>query len=69
MDAYEKEALAQATLDVAMAILLGAGEAMKRHGDDPLGVAILAAGFVMAIDKTTSIDPHIRHIVVEMLGR
>lgn len=64
------EARAEATQEVAAAILKAAGEVMKRHGDDPNGVVIIAAGFAMALQSIgKNIDSRCPAIVAEMLGR
>lgn len=54
----DEQATAQAVIDVSAAILHAAGDAMKRHGDDPQGITVVAAGFSQAINAiTVSIDP------------
>lgn len=61
-------ARAEATQEVCSALLKAAGEAMKRHGADPNGCAIVAAGFAMALRAIGKhIDPLVPLTVREML--
>jgi len=61
-------AAAEATQEIASAVLTAAGDVMTRHGNDPYSVAIIAAGFAMAIRQMgKDIDPIIPRIVLEML--
>jgi hypothetical protein len=71
MSLYDLDkARAEATHEVCSSVLTAAGDAMKRHGDDPTGGAILAAGFAMALQAIgDKIDPKVPIIVREMLGR
>lgn len=63
-------ARAEATQEVASSLLKAAGAAMTRHGPDPNGGAIVAAGFAMALDRIgKEIDPKVPAVVREMLGR
>lgn len=63
------EARAEATQEVCAAVLMAAGDAMQRHGNDPNGGAIVAAGFAMALHAIgRSIDPLVPLTVREMLG-
>jgi len=67
-DQYEHLSAAQAAQDVSSAILKAAGEAMKAHGPDPNGGAIVAAGFAMAIQAIgRDIDERVPIVVLEML--
>lgn len=67
-DADLINARAQATNDVCAAVLSAAGDAMKVHGDDPEGSAIVAAGFAMALQSIGKhIDKRVPVIVHEML--
>lgn len=68
MEKPETLARAQATQDVASAILIAAGDAMKRHGNDQQGPIIVAAGFAMALKEIgVKIDANIPRAVREML--
>src|SRR3990167_1602227 len=59
MDAAD-EARLQAITDVYQMVLAAAGDAMKRHGNDPLATTVLAAGFTMAIRAIgEDIDPKV----------
>jgi hypothetical protein len=50
--------------EVASEILKAAGSVMLRHGDDPEGSIILAAGFAMALNAIgTKIDSMVPYIV------
>jgi hypothetical protein len=63
------DARAEATQEVAAAVLQAAGDAMKRHGSDPNGGAIVAAGFAMALQAIgRNIDPLVPLTVRELLG-
>ena len=63
-------ARAEATQEISSAILKAAGAVMERHGDDPNGHAIVAAGFAMALKAIgKNIDPRIPAVVIEMLQR
>jgi len=63
------QARAEATQEVASAILKAAGEAMQRHGDDPHSVVIVAAGFAMALQRIGErVDHRVPRIVHEMIG-
>ena len=62
------DAGAEAVQEISSAILKAAGSAMQRHGNDPNGGAIVAAGFAMALRAIgKNIDPKIPAIVKEML--
>lgn len=62
------EARGEATQEVCCAILKAAGDAMKRHGDDPRNGAILSAGFAMALQQIGKhIDRRVPLTVYEML--
>jgi hypothetical protein len=62
------DAGAEAVQEMSSVILLAAGATMKRHGDDPNGGAIVAAGFAMALHAIgKNIDPKIPATVKEML--
>lgn len=59
----------EAVQEVTAAMLLAAGEAMLRHGNDPKGHMILTAATVMFIDKINrGITPDFRAAVAAMLG-
>lgn len=61
-------AAAEATQEICSSVLKAAGEAMKRHGNDPNGGAIVAAGFAMALQTIgKNIDRRVPIIVHEML--
>jgi hypothetical protein len=61
-------ARAEATQEVASEILKAAGLVMERHGNDPNGHAIVAAGFAMALKSIGDrIDPRIPAVVRQML--
>lgn len=63
-------ARAEATQEVSAAILKAAGAVMERHGNDPNGVVIVAAGFAIALKAIgEKIDPRVPAIVAEMLKR
>jgi hypothetical protein len=47
---------AQSSDDVAAAVLHAMGDVMKLHGNDPEGIAIVAAGLGLAIRR---IDEHL----------
>ena len=60
----------EAVQEVTAAILMAAGEAMDRHGNDPDGHAIVAAGFAGALRRIgRHIDPNIPIVVRRMLER
>lgn len=60
----------EAAQEVASAIIFAAGEVMRRHGDDPESIAILAAGFCLAIDGIAeSINPTFKVILCRMIVR
>jgi hypothetical protein len=60
---------AQAVQDVASALLRAAGEVMTVHGNDPNSLAIVSAGFAMAvIEIEKNIDPAFRKCLVAQLG-
>jgi hypothetical protein len=62
------DARAEAVQEVSSEILKAAGAAMGRHGDDPNGGAIVAAGFAMALKAIGKhIDCKIPAVVREML--
>lgn len=62
-------ARAEATQELASALLQTAGEVMKRHGSDPHSPAIVAAGFAMALDRIgRHIDQKIPETVRVMLN-
>lgn len=62
-------AQAEATQEVASAVLKAAGETMARHGNDPHSGVIVAAGFTMALRAIgKNIDPKVPLVVVEMLS-
>jgi len=70
--AFDRNAIAdagaEAVQEISSAILKAAGAAMQRHGYDPNGAAIVAAGFAMALRAIgKNIDPKIPAIVKEML--
>lgn len=70
MDAYVERSRAEAVQELAAALLKTAGEVMTRHGDDPMGEVIVAAGFGMALDRIGEhIAPNIPRIVRELLAR
>lgn len=59
---------AECIQEMSSALLKSAGEVMKRHGADPNGPALVAAGFAMALRVIgTNIDPKVPIIVHEML--
>jgi butyrate kinase len=60
-------ARAEATQELASEICKTCGSIMTRHGNDPLGVAVLAGGIAHAITSMDKIDPRIRIIVRELL--
>jgi hypothetical protein len=61
---------AQAVQDVASALLRAAGEVMTVHGNDPNSLAIVSAGFAMAITEIEkNIDPSFRKVVVAQLDK
>jgi hypothetical protein len=63
------EARGEATQEVAAAIIKAAGTMMARHGNDPTGAVIVAAGFAMALNAIgKEIDPNIPRIVRKMLA-
>lgn len=63
-------ARAEATQELASALLKTAGEVMLRHGDDPHSGAIVAAGFGMALDRIGKhLDPKVPETVRIMLER
>jgi len=63
------QARAEATQEVASAILKAAGDAMLRHGDDPHSNVIVAAGFAMALRRIGEhVDAKVPVIVHQMLG-
>jgi len=62
------DAAAEAILELTGAVLMAAGEVMKRHGPDPNGGIILAAGFARAINGMDRIDPTVRPIIARMIG-
>ena len=66
---HHAAAMADATQEIASAVLNAAGAAMERHGNDPNGSAIVAAGFAMALRSIGNIDPHIPRIVHAMLSK
>lgn len=56
--------------EISSAILLASGKVLTNHGNDPVSPAILAAGFVMAINTIgRKIDPNIKSIIVKMLNK
>ena len=58
----------EAMQEMASAILTAAGVTMQRHGNDPNGRAIIAAGFAMALQMIgKSIDHKIPATVKKML--
>lgn len=60
---------AQAVQDMGSALLRAAGEVMLVHGNDPNSLAIVSAGFVMAIREIEkNIDPHFRRVVAVQLA-
>jgi hypothetical protein len=60
---------AQAVQDIASALLKAAGDVMTVHGADPNSLAIVSAGFVMAITEIEkNIDPSFRKVVVAQLA-
>jgi hypothetical protein len=59
----------QATMDVMSAILISTGEAMIIHGNDPDSLAILSAGFCLAIEEISkSIDPTFKRRILLQLN-
>ncbi len=65
----ELNSAAQATQDIASAILSAAGVALRIHGNDPNSLAILSAGFCMAIQNIEKkIDPDFRRHLLTQLG-
>ena len=61
-------ARSEAVEEVCRSVLMAAGDAMKRHGDDPHGNVIVAAGFAMAIKAIgRDIDPKMPLVVRELL--
>jgi hypothetical protein len=59
---------AQAVQDIASALLKAAGEVMKVHGNDPNSLAIVSAGFAMAIKEIDkNIDPAFARCLVAQL--
>jgi hypothetical protein len=67
---YEIKSGAQAVIDVAQGLTLGAAEAMQRHGNDPNGAVILTAGFVMAIETISrEIDSTFTFRLIEQLRK
>lgn len=59
---------AQATQDIASALLKAAGDVMTLHGNDPNSLAIVSAGFVMAIKAIDrEIDPHFKNALLAQL--
>ena len=65
---YVDGARAQATHEMAAALLTAAAEVMARHGNDPTGPVIVAAGFAMALRAIGEHNrPEIPRIVREML--
>lgn len=63
-----KAAGAEAVDEICSSVLKAAGEAMKRHGNDPNGGAIVAAGFAMALIRIgEKIDARVPLVVREML--
>ena len=63
-----EEAGAEAVQEIASVLLKAAGAAMQRHGNDPNGGAILAAGFAMALNNIGKhIDPRVPQTVKDML--
>ena len=59
---------AQAVQDVASSLLRAAGEVMRVHGNDPNSLAIVSAGFAMAIQQIEkSIDPAFRLALLAQL--
>jgi hypothetical protein len=61
-------ARATAAQEISGAILRAAGEAMQKHGNDPLGIPIVATGFVLAIRSITqNLDPKFRTLILEGL--
>lgn len=68
MDKAMIAARSEATQEVCAAILKAAGGAMQRHGNDPQGGAIVAAGFAMALQAIgREIDQRVPLTVFEML--
>ena len=62
-------ARAEATQEICCDLLKAAGAAMLRHGDDPQGITIVAAGFAMALQAIgKEIDRRVPIIVHEMLA-
>jgi hypothetical protein len=59
---------AECVQEMSAALLHAAGQVMKRHGNDPCGGAIVAAGFAMALDAIgRDIDRKVPLTVCEML--
>lgn len=60
---------AQAVQDISAAMLKGAGEALKVHGDDPTAPAIVAAAFCLAVETIEKhVDPNFRKMLMLLLG-
>ena len=63
-----EQAGTEAVQEIASSILKAAGAAMARHGDDPNGGAIIAAGFALAIEQIGKhIDPRIMDTIRKLL--
>lgn len=63
-----EQAGAEAVQGISSALVSAAGETMQRHGDDPNGMAIVAAGFAMAINSINrELDPKFARTVVALV--
>jgi len=62
------EAGSEAVIELAQSLISTASIVLKRHGNDQNSNAILAAGFVSAINKINmNVDSRFKQVIREML--
>lgn len=64
-----EQAGAEAAQGISVALIAAAGEEMKKHGNDPNGMAIVATGFALAINAISrDLDPKFAQTVRALIG-
>lgn len=53
--------------EVARAMMVAAGEALMRHGEDPLSEAILGAAVLMFVDTCDGLRPGFKGRMIKIL--
>jgi hypothetical protein len=66
---YEEQIEAQATQELCDALVRAWGDVMKRHGEDPHGVVVMAAGFSLAIRAIEKEFPAFGTVLRELIKK